>query len=149
MPAVLHAADGLTVRIQLLDPAGYPRWPTETTDLIQRYDDAPPARLMVPTRAALTAAKTVAWHDRHAPRDLYDLWGLSIVHAIDTAAAALFASLGPTGNVPRGWIFRDTPSTADWTTQLGYQTRIAVSAHDAVTTVRKAWELAAHESGGI
>lgn len=36
-PAVLRTADGLTVRVQLLDPTHYPAWPTEQRMLEQRY----------------------------------------------------------------------------------------------------------------
>jgi hypothetical protein len=68
-PGVLATADGTNVRIQLLDPVGYPDWPTEIRDLEQRYRDAPEARLWVPTRAAFVAWKTAAWFDRHASAD--------------------------------------------------------------------------------
>ncbi len=66
-PAILRTADGLTVRIQLLDARSYPRWPAERRTLVQRYGDAPPAALTVPTAAAFVASKTVAWVDRRAP----------------------------------------------------------------------------------
>ena len=35
VPAVLRTRDGLTVRVQLLDPAGYPAWPTERRRLVR------------------------------------------------------------------------------------------------------------------
>jgi hypothetical protein len=111
-PAVLRAADGLTVRIQLLDPKGYPTWPTERRTLLQRYPDAPPATLVVPTLPAFAAAKTAASHDRHAPRDLYDL-GLARIGALNHDAAALFAQQGPTGRPPAPWMFSDEPTLAD------------------------------------
>ncbi|MEO7979797.1 MAG: nucleotidyl transferase AbiEii/AbiGii toxin family protein [Sporichthyaceae bacterium] len=139
VPAVLRTHDGLTVRVQLLGPTGQPAWPTERRPLHQRYSDAPPANLAVPVRPAFAASKTAAWHDRHAPRDLYDLWGLSALGALDADAAELFARLGPTGHPPRPWMFRDPPAAADWTTQLGGQTRIAVGAAAALDVVRKAW----------
>lgn len=59
-PAVLRTPDGLTVRVQLLDPASHPAWPTEPQPLVQRYTDAPPATLVVPTRPAFGASKTAA-----------------------------------------------------------------------------------------
>lgn len=68
--AVLLAKDGqLAVRIQLLDHVGYPPWPTEFHSIEQRYTDAGPATLRVPTAPAFAAWKTVAWHDRGAARD--------------------------------------------------------------------------------
>lgn len=48
-PAVLRAPDGTTVRVQLLGPTGVAPWPVELRELVQRYSDAPPARLRVPT----------------------------------------------------------------------------------------------------
>ncbi|MFE7415804.1 nucleotidyl transferase AbiEii/AbiGii toxin family protein [Rhodococcus sp. NPDC057529] len=48
----------------------------ERDHLIQRYSDAPPARLLVPTLAAFAASKTATWCDRAAARDLWDLWAL-------------------------------------------------------------------------
>jgi len=41
-----------------------------TRQLEQRYSDAPPATLTVPTLAAFVAAKTATWHDRRAPRPM-------------------------------------------------------------------------------
>jgi predicted nucleotidyltransferase component of viral defense system len=141
-PAVLRAADGLTVRVQLLDPAHYPAWPTERRTLVQRYSDAPPATLAVPTPAAFAAAKTAAWHDRHAPRDLYDLWGLARLGLLDMAAAELFVRLGPTGRAPQLWMFTDPPPSHSWATELGGQTRIAVGPVEALAVVRDAWTAA-------
>lgn len=141
-PAVLRTTDGLTVRVQLLDPASHPAWPTEPQPLVQRYTDAPPATLVVPTLPAFGASKTAAWHDRRAPRDLYDLWGLAGLGALDGTAATLFARLGPSGNPPRPWMFTDAPTTADWTSQLAGQTRVAVGPLEALAVVREAWAAA-------
>jgi predicted nucleotidyltransferase component of viral defense system len=138
-PAVLRTSDGLTVRVQLLDPASHLAWPTEPQPLIQRYTDAPPASLVVPTLPAFGASKAAAWHDRHAPRDLYDLWGLAGLAALDRTAATLFARLGPTGHPPRPWMFAEAPTNADWTTQLAGQTRLVVGPLEALAVVREAW----------
>ena len=139
IPAVLRTHDGLIVRVQLLGPTGQPEWPTERRPLHQRYSDAPPATLVVPVLPAFVASKTAAWHDRHAPRDLYDLWGLAALGALNADAADLFAQLGPTGHPPRPWMFRNPPVAADWSTQLGGQTRIAVGPAEALSVVREAW----------
>lgn len=141
-PAVLRTADGLTVRVQLLDPAHYPAWPTERCTLIQRYSDAPEATLAVPTPPALAAAKTAAWHDRHAPRDLYDLWGLARLGLLDMHAAELFVTFGPTGLAPQPWMFTDPPPSHSWATELGGQTRILVGPVEALAVVRDAWTAA-------
>jgi predicted nucleotidyltransferase component of viral defense system len=138
-PAVLRAQDGLTIRIQLLDSTNHPRWPTESRDLVQRYSDAPAASLVVPTLAGFAASKTAAWHDRHAPRDLYDLWGLAQLGALNAESAAEFVTHGPTGGPPRPWMFTAAPTDSDWATQLGGQTRIAVDPATALLMVRSAW----------
>ncbi|WP_338072622.1 nucleotidyl transferase AbiEii/AbiGii toxin family protein [Halopolyspora algeriensis] len=76
-PAVLVAPDGTTVRVQLLSSTGYAPWPTERRSLVQRYSDAGPAALSVPTAPAFAAWKTTAWAHRATSRDLYDLWLLA------------------------------------------------------------------------
>ena len=56
--AVLLADDRrLAIRVQLLDQHGYQPWPTEISTLDQRYCDAPPATLRVPTVAVFAAWK--------------------------------------------------------------------------------------------
>jgi predicted nucleotidyltransferase component of viral defense system len=75
-----------------------------------RYADALPATLRVPTRAAFAAWKTVAWHDRAAPRDLYDLWSLASQSHIGPDAAKLFVIHGPTGQPPQRWMFATAPT---------------------------------------
>lgn len=92
----------------------------------------------MPTLPAFAATKTAAWHDRRAPRDLYDLWGLARLGALDMHAAELFATLGPTGQPPQRWMFTDPPTTDTWTTELGGQTRIAVGPLEALAVVRDA-----------
>lgn len=138
-PAVLAAEDGTTVRFQLLDPVGYPPWPTEYRDLYQRYRDAPPARLRVPTLAAFAAWKTVAWLDRGAARDLFDLWLLATAGAIDAEAANLFARYGPTNRRPDRGSLGQLPDEGTWRRELAGQTRLAVSAADALRIVQDAW----------
>lgn len=140
--AVLRSEEGLLVRVQLLDPTGYPPWPTRRQQLVQRYSDVPPAELSVLTRPAFAAAKTSAWLDRGAPRDLYDLWGLARLGALDGEAAALFARLGPTGRPPTPWMFERAPGAENWRVQLGGQTKIAVEAAEALRVVRDAWNAA-------
>jgi len=104
--AVLVADDGpFSVRIQLLDRLGYELWPTSMQAIEQRYRDAPAASLRVRTAAAFAAWKTVAWHDRGAPRDLYDLWALAQRGAITAEAAALFVAHGPINRPLQPWMF--------------------------------------------
>lgn len=143
--ANLLTADGLAIRVQLLSASGYPSWPTEARALHQRYRDAPPARLRVPTRPAFVAGKMAAWCDRAAPRDLWDLWALAGIGAIDAETAALFREYGPTATVPQPWMFAEAPSQARWEAQLAGQTRLEVSAAEALESVRDAWSHAVND----
>jgi hypothetical protein len=135
----LTAPDGLTVRIQLLGSEGYAPWPTVRRSLLQRYADAPPVALTVPTPASFAAWKAAAWNDRRASRDLYDLWSLAGVGAITAEAAHLFARHGPTGKPPTPHMFDQPPSEQTWRRDLGGQTRLTVTAARALAVVRDTW----------
>jgi hypothetical protein len=137
-PGVLWVAAS-SVRVQLLGAGGYPDWPTELVPLAQRYSDAPPARLRVPTLPSFVAWKTAAWYGRRAARDLWDLWALAGIDAIDRAAADLYATHGPTGRPPGTWLFDRVPDESTWRSELGGQTRLTVTAAEAAAVVAAAW----------
>ena len=138
-PAVVVTATGLTVRVQLLTAAGYPPWPSRKVRLIQRYQDAAPAELATYTPQAFAASKLVAWLDRRAPRDLYDMWALARAAYLDPEAVRLFGAYGPTGGPPAEWMFRDGPGPGQWRDALGHQGRIAVDPQEALDAVGRAW----------
>jgi hypothetical protein len=137
---IASTAEGTAVRIQLLSSRDRIVWPAERRLLEQRYSDAPTAELVVPTLPAFAASKTATWADRKAPRDLWDLWALSGIGAIDETALDLFQKFGPTNRPPGDHIFKSPPSDAAWQTQLAGQTRLTVTAAEALTIVRDAWE---------
>jgi predicted nucleotidyltransferase component of viral defense system len=137
--ATLRTVAGVSVRVQLLSARDRVLWPTERRTLVQRYQDASAAELIVPTLPAFAASKTVTWADRSAPRDLWDLWALNGIGAINKAALRLFRKFGPTGRPPGGYFFGKPPSDARWRTQLAGQTRLTVTAAEALTVVREAW----------
>jgi hypothetical protein len=105
----------------------------------QRYRDVPRARLRVPTTPAFVAWKTVAWCDRHAPRDLWDLWALAQGGHVDALAHGLFRKYGqfPKG-VPSS-AFDELPDENEWRESIGHQTRLTVTAAQAADVVREAW----------
>ncbi|MEP6599390.1 MAG: nucleotidyl transferase AbiEii/AbiGii toxin family protein, partial [Actinomycetota bacterium] len=145
--AVLLTDDGqFSVRIQLLDRRSYEPWPTSVQAIEQRYRDAPAGSLRVPTTAAFVAWKTAAWHERKAPRDLYDLWALARRGMITAEAAELFVAHGPIGSPPQPWMFTSPPSEARWREQLANQTRLTVTAVEAMKVVAHAWNQA--QDGG-
>ncbi|MBO0839432.1 MAG: nucleotidyl transferase AbiEii/AbiGii toxin family protein [Sciscionella sp.] len=111
----------------------------------QRYSDAPPATLIVPTIEAFAGWKTMAWHERGAPRDLYDLWALAEAGALTANAAELFIRYGPTGTAPRAFMFAAPPSEQAWHAALATQTRLQVTAAEALDVVRRSWATAIGE----
>lgn len=137
--ANLRTDGGLSVKIQLLSSLDGTLWPAELRVLEQRYCDASPAQLWVPTRPSFVASKTATWHDRRASRDLWDLWALATMGAIDAEAVGLFTRDGPTNRPPGSYLFDKAPNEDDWTSQLAGQTRLTVTAATALTTVRDAW----------
>jgi predicted nucleotidyltransferase component of viral defense system len=137
--AVLRTSEGLTVRIQLLSSRDRTVWPAERRSLVQRYADAPAADLLVPTLPAFAASKTATWFDRRASRDLWDLWALDQIGAIDAEAGTLYRRLGPTNKPPALRDFTKAPTEADWRNQLAGQTRLTVSPRDALSAVHDAW----------
>ena len=138
-PATMTVGEGLRVQVQLLTADHYPAWPTENMAIEQRYTDVRPARLRTLTLEAFVAAKTAAWIDRQAPRDLYDLYGLGRKGAINATAADLFRRHGPTGNNPGPWAFDTAPSESAWQAALAHQCRVQVTAVEAVEVVTRAW----------
>lgn len=137
--AVLRTSEGLTVRIQLLSSRDRTVWPAERRSLVQRYADALAADLLVPTLPAFAASKTATWFDRRASRDLWDLWALDQIGAIDAEAGTLYRRLGPTNKPPALRDFTKAPTEADWRNQLAGQTRLTVSSRDALSAVHDAW----------
>lgn len=146
LPVLLRSGGGVSVQLQLLSDRGRTDWPTERRRLVQRYADAPAAELSVPTLSAFAASKTVAWADRRAARDLWDLWALSQLDAINGDAAMLFRRHGPTNRPPALHLFSRAPSEAEWQSQLAGQTRLTISANDALIAVRTAWSRAAQRN---
>jgi len=138
-PVIVRTAEGIAVKIQLLSSRDRVVWPAGRRPIEQRYSDAPPAELIVPTLAAFSASKTVTWADRRAPRDLWDLWALSEIGAIDQTALHLFRKFGPTNRPPGDYLFENPPSDAEWRTQLAGQTRLTITAPQALAVVRESW----------
>jgi hypothetical protein len=66
--------------------------------------------------------------------------GAQRIHAIDAAAADLYRRYGHTNQLPGDYVFETPPSDAEWQAQLGGQTRLTVTAPEALTAVRQAWE---------
>lgn len=137
-PAVISTA-GVQVRLQVLRGEDYSAWPVERVAVEQRYSDAPPATLTVPTLGSFAGWRTAAWNERGAPRDLYDLWALAQVGALTPEAAELFARHGTTGHPPRSFMFATAPTQQSWLASLSGQTRLTITAEQALRAVRLGW----------
>jgi len=88
-----------------------------------RYSDLPPeVHLVVPTPAAFAAMKLVAWSDRQAPRDLFDLHQLAVRGYFTPEVLELTRHLTgyPSSPATLGtWI---PPATLEsWNAELGQQ----------------------------
>lgn len=136
-PALLQTRDGLNVRIQLLAAEHRFDWPTELRAIDVRYADVPATALQVPTLPAFVAMKTVAWADRHAERDLYDLAALADLGAIDEQAAELAAAATGVRVAPH--MFDRAPSDRQWAEQLTHQTRRLPDPVECLNRVRTAY----------
>ncbi len=141
VPGQLVSPDNLRVRVQLLDSRGehhdLDRWPTEVHAVALRYLDTRGAvALRVPTLSAFAAMKTIAWLDRHAARDLYDLAGLAGIGALTEEAAELVHRA--TGWRPSPALFGSLPPL-DWAAQLAHQTSTLPSARECLDRVRAAY----------
>lgn len=134
-PAVLKYR-ALAVRIQVLDGHGYTDWPTERRAVDVRYSDVRPTALHVPTRAAFVGMKVAAWAGRHTSRDLYDLWALARIGAVDEEAAAAYVR--GVGHRPHAYLFDRLPAD-DWVTALAHQTAELPEAAEALRLVHESF----------
>lgn len=140
-PGQLVTVDGLRVRVQLLDATkhrAFAEWPTAVRSVDLRYRDVGgPIELRVPTLTSFAGMKTAAWIDRHAARDLYDLWGLAMLGALTTDAADRVRRI--TGGTVAPYEFSTLPSSLDWEVRLAHQTSTLPSAKACLDIVREAY----------
>jgi hypothetical protein len=82
--------------------------------------------------------KYVAFRDRQAPRDLFDLAHLTVAGAFNQAANSLIKELS--GAHPQAAELQRLPDNAasTWGDQLSHQTMAPMSAADALRQVRNA-----------
>jgi len=88
-----------------------------------RYSDLPPTvNLNVPTAPGFAAMKLLAWHQRQAPRDLFDLAALAGIGAITAEAINLTHEVSGTRIDARILDQRLPPRVlAQWTFDLAHQ----------------------------
>ena len=152
-----HAVDTWTlvsgqtaIKVQFVQRPEWQAVPTTETAVELRYDDLPGTTIMtVPTPAGFAAMKLMAWFDRKAPRDLFDLAAQAEARHIDTTALQLVRKVAghwptPTSlgiNVPKS-----VEST--WQQELEHQLTTNRTATDCFAILRSALgELVAHDEG--
>ena len=138
--ASVYVVGGQHVRVQLVDRDSY-AWPWHLTPIYQRYEGCPAASMNALTGEGFAAAKTAAWCERNAVRDLYDLWALADAGHIRPAAADVFRRHGPTNRWPSPAVFpAGPPSEQQWRDALAHQCIPKVSPGEAYRTVVAAWK---------
>lgn len=135
---VFASVGDATIKFQLVGTTDRPAWPRELVAVHQRYSDAPPAELQVPTREAAVAMKLTAWIDRRTSRDLYDLWAMAERGMITRDAFATYNRYGQTTRPLAAHHFHRPPREERWIADLGHQCRLTVTAHDAIAGVGRA-----------
>jgi hypothetical protein len=98
-------------------------WKFVPTPVQLRYSDLAPTQLMsCPTLATFAVMKLAAWFDRHAPRDLFDLAGLSRSGALsDPEVSDLLRRQSGVGIVKVEFERAPRATSEAWETELGAQ----------------------------
>lgn len=99
-------------------------WPTTEAEIPLRYSDLPDTvTLTLPTAEAFAGMKGGAFHDRHQPRDLFDLAGLARIGAINERAESILKCTHGSGFIVGE--FQKLPFSLrnSWHTELDHQTR--------------------------
>lgn len=144
----LSVGEDVSIKFQLVDTTGRPPWPSEVREIHQRYSDAPPAALNVPTPDAAVAMKLTAWVDRRTERDLYDLWAMAERGMVTRGAAAIYSRYGQSTRPFNRAVFQNPPSAEDWEGALGHQCRLRVAPVEAIETVGDALDRIGAIAGG-
>jgi len=134
----IATANSRIVKVQFVEPRiREDRVPTQRAPVSLRYSDLPESvELTVPTAEGFAAMKLMAWHQRQAPRDLYDLAALAKVGAITEAAVAVTEEVCGIRLDARA-LDHKLPGnvTTQWNEQLAHQMADMLSAKDCLTLV--------------
>lgn len=113
---------------------------TTRASVLLRYSDLPQStELTAPTASGFAAMKLLAWLDRAAPRDIYDLAALAESNMIDrNALQAVHAIAGHTPTSRSITNVAMTKARGDWNTELDHQLGNPKSLDDCIELVRSA-----------
>lgn len=116
--------------------------PTVTAGVQLRYSDLPETvNMTVPDPSGFSAMKLIAWFDRFAPRDLFDLAALADASHISADATSMvkqIAGYTPTPQTLGTTVHRTLEET--WQAELGHQLTNTRTAADCLSALRSALE---------
>ena len=134
----LRCDDLIQVKMQIVESKtrGWEAVPVQSSVIFQRYSDVPPTSLTVPTFDGFIAMKALAWFDRRAARDLFDLEGLSAVHEVTEMARNVVEQIR--GYPLSGSMMRQRPIGL-WSEELAHQTKLEKSEAACLARVLEWW----------
>jgi len=139
----LRTGEGIALKVQLT--RWRPEWrrlPCVATQVRLRYSDLPESVILdVPTPASIVTMKLLAWSDRQAPRDLFDLDTLATGGYFTEEVRELFQAIAgypPLETFRRGGLPRNVED--HWRSELCHQMDELPSARSCLETVRRALE---------
>jgi len=138
-------AEDLTVQLQVVGTRQeMSRYETALADVELRYSDLPSAvALRAPVADAFVAMKCIAYEDRRAPRDLYDLASLARAGAIRPTSIEALRKSRNFGPIRERYSPTHAPSLDSWETELAHQLFDPGSPLEALEAVREALGAAA------
>jgi len=136
--ALLVCERGIQIEVQAISTQlrGWQQIPVEIMQIHQRYSDIPKTHLAVPTLDGFIAMKALAWFDRKAARDLYDLEGLSQVSEVTGMVRELIHRI--TGN-PVSQRMLNLKIVGSWQEELSHQTKLEKTEEECLARVLKWW----------
>ena len=136
--SLLVCEASIHIRVQVVDALSR-KWqsiPTNLVDIHQRYSDVSKTQLIVPTFDGFVAMKILAWFDRGAPRDLFDLDGLSRIGAVSSATHDLVEKLRGY-RLTKQMLSRKVSGL--WQEELAHQTKLERSENECLARVLEWW----------
>lgn len=136
--ALLVCERGVQIEVQAISTQlrGWQQIPVEIMQIHQRYSDVPETHLVVPTLEGFIAMKALAWFDRGASRDLYDLEGLSHVSEITEITRELVHQILSNRLTTR---MMDKPILGNWQDDLAHQTKLEKTDEECLARVLQWW----------
>ena len=136
--SLLVCDSSIQIKVQAVDSQtrGWSKVPKVLTQIHQRFSDVPSTKLFAPTFDGFVAMKALVWFDRGAPRDLFDLEGLSRAGEVSPIARELVNELRGF-NLTGKMLNRKLSGL--WHEELAHQTRLEISEEECLSRVLEWW----------